>query len=336
MTDSPAEARQIALKPCGQGLQDAREHVRLAALAELLMADLEAQPPLETVVPCLDDASNDVRRLAVELLLRFGPQAVPALSDALDAMQPLSVRIAAASALARLGPNAEPAIEALCRNLQTDESVLRWHASFALSKIGPSAVPRLRLVLSASDPQVVTAAVDSLAWIGPGAKEAQEDLQQLGLSATSPDLQLACATALVKITEDASRAKPVLVEAFETGDVNARKNCVQRIGGLGSMGKDYQDYLLRAGEDQSPEVRAAAALALAKVLEDPSGAVPALTKLLSDPDLEVRVNAAMGLARYGPAASSALPLLLELQQQSEEHPAAVARAAIEKIEGNEP
>jgi HEAT repeat protein len=102
------------------------------------------------------------------------------------------------------------------------------------------------------------------------------------------------------------------------------------------MGKDYQEYLVRAGEDHSTEVRAAAALALAKVVEDPAGAVPVLTKLLADPEPEVRANAAMGLARYGPAASSALPLLRELQQQSDDRPAAVARAATEKIEGNEP
>jgi HEAT repeat protein len=335
MTAEHAESHGGSGLSPSERLQDANEHVRLAAGAELLLADIETLPPLETLVPCLDDSSDDVRRLAVEALLRFGPEAVPALSHALGAMQPLPVRIAATSALARLGPDAEPAVEPLCRNMQTENPVLRWHASFALGKIGPPAVPPLRHLLQSSDSRTAAAALDSLEWIGPGAKEAQGDVEKLAAETPSPYLQLACATALVKLTDDSAIARPILVQVLEKGEPDLRKGCIQRIAGLGASGPEYGDCLLRACGDPSGEVRGAAALALAAVMEDPSTAVPALTNLLSDPESEVRANAAMGLARYGAAASSALPLLREMQQAPDERPAAVARAAIEKIERKE-
>jgi HEAT repeat protein len=335
MTLAPDDTRESPVQPYSERLQDSKEYVRLGAVAELLMADVEMLPSLETVVPCLDDASNEVRQLAVELLLRFGPGAAPALTHALSAMQSLPVRIAAASALARLGPEAEPAIEPLCRALQAEDPKLCWHASFALGKIGPAAVPPLRLLLQSSDSRIVAAALDSLEWIGPGAKEAQGDVEKLAAETPSPTLRLACATALVKLTDDAAIAQPILVQVLEKGEAGLRKGCIQRIAGMGASGGEYGDCLLRACGDPSGEVRAAAALALATVMEDPSAAVPALTELLSDPEPEVRANAAMGLARYGSASASALPRLREMQQGPDERPAAVAGAAIEKIEPKE-
>lgn len=57
-----------------------------------------------------------------------------------------------------------------------------------------------------------------------------------------------------------------------------------------------------------------------------------MTAVLSDPEGDVRANAAMGLAGCGAAAASALPALRALQQETEPRLVAIANAAIEHIE----
>jgi HEAT repeat protein len=313
-------------------LKDLAEHVRIGALVELLALATEALPDPQAVSPCLDDSSQSLRRLAVEVLVRYGAGAVSALNRGLDADQPLPIRVAAANALARLGPDAVPAIDSLCGSVHHEDPMLRWHAGFALSKIGSPAIPALRPLLQSTALQVVATALDALERIGPEAKEAQEDIQQLALGTSSPQLQLACATALVSITGDAASGKPVMANALTQGDVDLRKSCIQRLGDLGPGAHDYGEELLQGAEDPSAEVRAVSALALAKVVGDPAIAVLPLTKMLDDSDPEVRANAAIALTRYGPAATPALPRLQALQQEKVERVAAVAAAAISKIQ----
>jgi HEAT repeat protein len=313
-------------------LKSPAEYVRIGALVELLSVDSEALPELEAVAVCLDDSSQAVRRLALEVLVRYGGSSAPALSHGLDVDQPLPIRVAAASALARLGPDATPAMDTLCRSVHHEDPMLRWHAGFALAKIGPAAVPVLRPLLQTNDPQLVATAVDVLERIGPEAKEAQEDIQQLAMGTPSPQLQLACATALVSISGDPAAGKPVVANVLAQGDEELRKTCIQRLGDLGPGAREYEGELLLGAKDPSAEVRAASALALARVVEGPAEAVPALTLLLDDSDPEVRANAAIALTRYGPAAAPALPRLQALQQEKVERVAAVAVAAIPKIQ----
>jgi HEAT repeat protein len=314
-------------------LQDPAEYVRIGALVELLSTDQEALPDLEAVVGSLEDPSQPARRLVVEVLVRYGAGGAPALGHGLDADQPLTIRVAAANCLARLGPDAAPAMDLLCLSLQDKDAELGWHSGFALSKIGPAAVPSLRSLLQSSDPQVVARAVDALERIGPEAKDALEDIQQLGVGEASPQLRLACATTLISLTGDPASGKPVVAEALASADVELRKACIERLGYLGSAAAVFEEELLQGSKDASGEVRAASALALARVFEDPAKAVPALTPLLDDSDPEVRANAAMALARYGPASAPALPKLQALHQDQEERVAAVAAAAIGKIQG---
>lgn len=314
-------------------LQDPSEHVRIGALVELLSADPEALPDSGAVARCLEDPCEPARLLAVEVLIRYGGGGSPALGRALSASQPLIIRVAAANALARLGADASPAMGLLCLSLQDKDEQLGWHSGFALSKIGATAVPSLRALLQSRDPQVVARAVDALERIGPDAKEAEEDIQQLAAGEVSPQLQLACATALVNITGDPASGRPVVTAALASPEVELRKSCIERLGHLRFAAAEYEQELLKGAQDISAGVRAVSALALARVLEDPAKAVPALTPLLDDPDPEVRANAAMALAHYGSGAAPTLHKLETLQQDQEQQVAAVAVAAIGKIRG---
>jgi len=325
--DAPARAAR---------LRSSQEGERLAALAELLGLGREIPDCLEDVAACLAHANEGERTLAVEVLTRMGGVAVPALMTGLEESQPPAVRIAAASGLGRIGPAAAPAIDRLCSCFTSADPMLRWHAAFALGKIGKTAVPKLRPLLEASDPQVVSAVVDALEWIGEDAGEAVEDLQRLSAKAPSPLLQLACTSALLKITGDSAAALPAMEAMLQDEDPDTRKACLERIGMLTGSAREFVPLIMGCLEDPAGEVRAAATLALARIEEEPSRILEALTERLADPDGEVRANAAMGLARYGPAAASALPALRALQHDPEPRLVAIANGAIERIEKLEP
>ena len=317
-------------------LKNPQEAMRLAALAELFQLGQESPEHLDDVAACLTHASTGVRTLAVEVLVRMGGVAVPALIMGLEESQLPAVRIMAASGLGRIGPAAVPAIEQLCACFTSDDPMLRWHAAFALGKIGKVAVPALRPRLESSDPQVVSAAVDALEWIGEEAAEAVEDLQRRSGVASSPLLQLACTSALLKISGDAAAALPAIQTMLQGEDTDARKACLDRLGMLTGKAGEFVPLILGCLEDPAGEVRAAATLALARIEEEPSRILEALTERLADPEEEVRANAAMGLARYGPAAASALPALRALQQDPEPRLVAIANGAIERIARLEP
>lgn len=331
MTAASLEPQALDAATLVAKLKSPQEATRLAALAELILAQ-ETPECLDEAAACLAHESAGERTLAVEVLTRMGGPAVPALITGLEKSQPPAVRVLVASGLGRIGPPAGSAIDRLCECLADDDPMLRWHASFALGKIGQAAVPALRSLLESSDPLVVSAAVDALEWIGEEAGEAQEDLQRLSAAASSPLLQLACATALVKISGDPSVGVAVIQTMLQDEDKNTRQACLERMGMLGGSAREYVPLILGCLADPAGDVRAAATLALARIEEEPSRILEALTERLADPEEEVRAKAAMGLARYGPAAASALPALRALQQEQEPRLVAIANAAVKRIE----
>jgi HEAT repeat protein len=344
-------------------LADPAEPVRLAALAELMKPDAEPARVLEAVAACLNHSSAKVRKLAVVVLGKLAAKgqgvtpAVPALIRALDETQPMPVRVFAAVGLAQAGPAAEPAIEPLCWAMNdpsakrkppahaspagapgaasalSPEDVLRMNASLALSGIGAPAVPWLRRLLRASDQAVVIAAISGLGRIGPAARDAAPDLQQL---AASPDAKTrqACSAALVKITGNPAAGLPALLQDLRSPDPSLRKASLAHIGELQALGESATPSILPGLTDSDPEVRAASASALAKVQADPAEIVPRLTNLLQDPAPDVRVSSAMALASLGPEASPARASLESMQRETDKRLAAVAKAALKNIGGS--
>lgn len=78
--------------------------------------------------------------LAAEALSRIGPPAVPMLVEALGSPD-LSVRKRALEVLLRMGPDAKQAVPALVALLEDDDEELRKGAAVALGRIGPDSAP---------------------------------------------------------------------------------------------------------------------------------------------------------------------------------------------------
>jgi HEAT repeat protein len=323
----------VFLEACRQKLHDTHSPVRLEGLLRLMPEDINPSPLQKEISSCLEDSEENVRQLAVVILAQIGAPAVIALIQALDEKQPVAIRIAAASGLGRIGADAAPAIEPLCKCLHSDDERLRWHASFTLSKLGGTAVPTLQRMLNSSEPKVICAAVNSLEWLGRDAKMAIEDIKKL--SSSSPLLiRLACYSSLVKITGDTAQGLPKLYASLNAEESLIRKTCIERIGFLVEIAKEAAPLLLPCLSDSAGEVRAAAALALARIGADQPGVVEGLILLLNDPNPEARTNAGIALSARGPAAISALPALRAMQTDQDPWVAKIAKAAIDWIEKN--
>jgi HEAT repeat protein len=278
----------------------------------------------------LNHSNPLMRELAVAALVQAGAPAGAVLIQALDEHQPVSVRIAAASGLGRIGADAPSALSSLAECLDSSDEILRWHSAFALSRVGTAAIPVLMTKLASADPAVQCTALSALGWIGTEAGAATEAVKRL-VSSTSTSLRLAACVALIRITGDLSDGLPAMLAALGDRDENVRLAAVQRIGEAGRLAQPSASRLLQTLSDSSASVRAASALGLARINANGSEIVQALTGLLSDIDSEVQAAAGIALSNLGKDAEAALPQLLAMQNVADDRVAAIRKAAAEKI-----
>jgi HEAT repeat protein len=319
---------------------DAREPIQekrgepdqvLAGLAGLLNPEVDPAPHMDGVAACLDHPAEPVRLLAAVVLGRIGANAAPSLVRGLLPEQPATVRVVAALGLASAGPAAASGIRELCRCLTSPDEGLRNAASVALGKIGAPATASLELMLRFPDPNTLAAAVSALAMIGPPAAQAAGSLDALAARAPLP-LQLACASALARVTGDPARGLPILLGALASPDPAIRKLSLDRIGEMQQAGGGAAPYLLNALNDPEAPVRAAAALAIARVRIPAAQSLAQLIWLLDDPAPEVRVHASIALSALGREAAQALPQLRAHAQDPDANAASAAKAAAGLIE----
>jgi HEAT repeat protein len=282
-------------------LHDPSEQIRMAALADVLRSSSADTSLLEPVSERIDDSDSEVCQMAAIVLPVFGSASVPALIRGLATHQDVTVRIASASALARIGRDASAAIEALSRGLEAGEAEVRWHSSFALARIGEASVPALCQALASPRPEIQVAAADALALIGPPAKSALPSLKPLQ-SSSSDDVRLAAISAHARISEDSSELSAVEALLTHT-DAHTREAAARRLGEGGESARARWSALLPCLNDVEPGVRAAAALALGRIHAADQTAIDALTRALDDAVADVRANAAAALAHLKASAS---------------------------------
>jgi HEAT repeat protein len=112
-------------------------------------------------------------------------------------------------------------------------------------------------------------------------------------------------------------------ELKSSTNVKAKIEAATKLGELGQIKKSWAadaiPYLIEACKHSDAKLRAAAAEALGKVdPADPAKAVEVLSNLVkNDKDMPVREAAARGLSHMGPNARSALPVLREAANKTE-------------------
>jgi len=189
---APAVPRLVALGEKGG------DDVKAAALRTFAGIGRAAAPALPQIYARLRDPSRDVRApaiLALEAVESDEGKIIPILNAAVND-ESGRIRRPAAQSLARFGERARSAVPGLVAMLERENE--RAAALDALKAIRGGTVPDWLKALAVKDPKVRVFACESLAALGPGAKDASPRLREL-LDGQPPPVQEAARAALAKI-----------------------------------------------------------------------------------------------------------------------------------------
>ncbi len=320
-----------------------------ALLASVVFAAEKAVDPAQLATQLV---SPDVvaRREASYELAKLGPKAkdaLPALIKALDDgdKQVWTNAIAAVSAM---GPDAKDAIPTLLadfdsksasrqRSYYRDQVIVR--TAYALTRIGPAAIPPLIDGLRSQDTMMRSGCARALGGMGPAAKDAVPALIE-NLGHGDAGVQADVIDALGSIGDT---AKPKLIEALAWKEPRQRSTAALALGAMGKSAQDATAPMLAQLKTETdaavraslltalPRLGADATLALIEGLKDErepirhaainglltarsaqAQIVKALTALLRDPNPASSERAAYVLGRLGETAAPAVPAILEI------------------------
>lgn len=301
-----------------------REASVLAARGVLDPANPDGRA-VEPIQSALQDATDVDERVAlVELLGRTGAARVQPTLIEIASSGSVAVRKAALGALGTLGVPAKEVDAALVKALDDEDARIRADAAVALSRVGSAdiAADLLRRLVEA----------------------AEQDRQALGL-ALSGVLARTSSDAIAKEAGDAVASAPdtyrdALIEGIgrmpapnvvevlgviAKGPPDDRRKVAEVLGGQANSpsapkahdpaappARSSEALLLELVKDADPSVRAAAVWSLGKV--GGASAVGVVSPLVSDPDVDVAVDAVGALGRLAPRIGDAAAISAALKE----------------------
>jgi HEAT repeat protein len=267
-----------------------------------------AREAADELVGLLKEQDLNARQVALTALQSIGggePRTlVPALLDLLREDRGFT-RAAALDLLGEQGRAAREAVPVLLEELRRPQWMNHVQAARALGRIDPErarkeGVPLLEKWLRA--PAYRLQAAQALCFVDPGHKEAMAALRG-ALKGKEPGLWF------------------------------TRQQAADLVGALGAAGRPATPELREALRDPAPVVRLSAAAALCRVSADPEAGLPLLLDSLdaSQPGPQ-RYTAVHKLMEMGPVAKGAVPALLDLRADPDQHLRALVANALRKID----
>src|SRR5262245_8985579 len=256
-------------------------------------ADLDLATSVEARVRGLASPNARVRRIALQRLAEFGPEAagvIPQIEPCLKDPDP-SVRETARRAMLAAGVEEIPRLK---DELKSTDPQRRLKALPLLRDYyrAPGVIPTIIEVLGDKDPKVRGFAASVL---GGGGRNPQGRI---------PHWQVRGA-----LRGHADVVVPALLKLSNDPDEGVRWRAIESLGMMGSEGKPAVPYLLKVlkGKDGP---RATAARALGRIGPVTAEVVPALHEALKDPILGMRFTAAEALGAMRPAAKGSVKELI--------------------------
>jgi HEAT repeat protein len=236
---------------------------------------------IKPLLAAMKDSSPRVRSNAASALAGFGPAAkegVPALTTALDDKDS-GMRAGAALTLGRIGPEAKAATPKLIELLRAEpkagepknlfEDVVRRNAAMALGRITRGtdvAVAPLIAALDDKGLEVGVYAAIALGEIGPAAKGAVGPLQGFIQTEKDARIRIHAAAALMRIDPQLEKSSmQVLVAALTDERMFVRHNALTALEGLGPLAKEAMPALQKILQDPDKAIQDGAARALKKI-----------------------------------------------------------------------
>jgi HEAT repeat protein len=256
------------------------------------------------------------------------------------------VRLQAALALAELGRAAAEAAGDLAQALRDGDPDVRAAAVAALGAIVPeskAAVDGLARALTDEDWFVRLHAAQALQKFGPkGAAASAALIQALKPNDFVKDFRpVRCGAAMVALSRIDPASKELeaacrmvvskLLEDERQGSFGARATGARLLGDCGSAALPAAPALTRLLQDPDGDVRVAAAEALLKIAPDKAAPLAVLLDALKHSDLLIRSRAAQALGGRGPQAAGAADALRAALQDPEPEVRRAAQEALRNI-----
>lgn len=317
----PSEAAVAAVPQLTARLDEEETDERVRLMAVQILQDLgsEASEAAEALGDAArKDESDQVREAAIQALAALGPSGKPAMSRLTDLANnsdtPMTLRAQALTAAVRVGGS--DVATAVLRAARSDDQQLRVAAvrtSAHFGSVPSTVVRRLAEMLDKDQSQLVRlAAVQSLARLGKSAEPVRESLQKAS-EGTAPDLALWAKLALARID-----GKPEQLRGEVRQAIDASRQTVIMAGvmALPMVEPTAEDVVLLAPflEDRSPLFRKAAVESAGECGPLAAPLAPAVAKLLSDNNGEVKLAAAEALGNLGDSTRIIRDALREAEQ----------------------
>ena len=293
---------------------------------------------LKSLINALNDTEPRFRAEAADELGALGPNAksaVPALMRALTDGNS-SVRTRVARALGLIGATSEPAIPEMIKALHDESEYvsMREACAEALAKISPAdpvVIQALEDSIHSKSSSVRAASVRSLGALGPTAGTSFPKIRK-ALDDKDYSVRAQAVKAISKVMQKPEITMPIFVDEL-SDNYAVRREAAFALGQLGPMAKGAIPSLTKAlTEEQSKDGRPAAGWAISEALARIGGdAIPELIQLLRHRDATVRVWAVYALGKMGSGAEGALPQIVELNKDKSKAVRERAREAIERI-----
>lgn len=242
------------------GLKHEKAHVRASCARAFGLKYTSGAAAADELIEVLNDSDRAVRINAAEALVRINAgknqKAVPVLTAGLDAADENEL-MRIANLLHRIGPAAKAAIPTLTKVLKDERTLVRLESALAITAIDPSAavpaIPSLRehvrLKYRGAE------AARALAEIGPPAKEAITDLEEL-LIQDNPHTKLPAAEAIARIdsskVEFAVQAISALLSDPKKARGMVRSYAIETLRRIGPGAKDAVPTLEKLLKDDGP------------------------------------------------------------------------------------
>ncbi len=330
--DKAAPESPSLMAALARGLDDPAPEARRRMILTLARFDVEPKAIFPALLG-LVRGDPEARDGAIDLLGRYARRDESARSAVFEALGDADpeIRILAIKSLpfCAIAPDPAPRplqdaiLAALDGVAAGDESrKVRASAVGILTRISSQSgieSPRIIEALGDPDADIRLAAADNLAWRWPPRRSPGPLISALGrlLKDADPRVRLATATTLGRLGLDAAPTLPSLRDLADDPEEATRKAAATSIGEIEKATKGLRDVIAGLGGSE-PGARSYAAGRLGAIGPAAAEAVPALAKLLADPDAEVRRASAEALGKIGPAARPSIPALAERAEVDED------------------
>jgi HEAT repeat protein len=323
-----------AVPPLVELLDGPRANPAQATQAALLLGRL-GKPAAEKMLPLLDREDKELRLKVCQILASVGPGAAAAVPRLIQLLADPNARVRqkAASALGGIGVAAVKAAPSLVNTARDADVSVHLASLLALEALhAPAETVRPVAVAALKDenPVIRSRGLRLLRQIDPKHRDLVPQALKL---LDTPTTRVEALSLLSDLGADAAAAVPELVKQLEHGEPSRHDQIVDVLGRIGPAAADARPALLKLLEGPQPQLTDVVLRALQAIGPgEPRRILPPLLARMKKDTRRGWQPALLILADLGPAATDAVPWLVERLNRSEAYDRMEAAQALARID----